>query len=227
MGTFEAALPGERGGLEGCHPEEDVTEVIERMDSLPTWNVDHERHGLWPRLRAHLVPWVRRRARPPIEAEDVDGETVLRAIECLGQQPCRPWPVVWTWSTTTAMNLVFAAVRAERKVGLRYKAEVDHWAGREPPPTPSDVTYLSEGIWSLATPKERVFLRMASDGCSIGSIARVLGVSRSTVERLRRDLAQRVRASFGIRPDLDAVQHLSAWRHLAAMPAPPEGNHTC
>jgi len=133
VGTFETALPRERGGLEGCHPEQDVTEVIDRMDSLPTWNVEHEPHGLWPRLRAHLVPWVRRRARPPIEAEDVAGETVLRAIECLGQQPCRPWPVLWTWSTTTAMNLVFAAVRAERKVGLRFEAEVDHWAGREPP----------------------------------------------------------------------------------------------
>lgn len=91
----------------------------------------------------------------------------------------------------------------------------------------SDVTSLSEGLWSLATPTERVFLRMASDGCSIGSIARVLGVSRSTVERLRRNLAQRARAHFGIRPDLDAAQHRSGWRHLVAMPAPPEGNHTC
>jgi len=70
-------------------------------------------------------------------------------------------------------------------------------------------------------------MRMASDGCSIGSIARVLGVSRSTVERLRRDFAQRVRANLGIRPDLDAPQHLSEWRHLVAMPAPPEGKHTC
>jgi DNA-directed RNA polymerase specialized sigma24 family protein len=126
-------LPRGRGGLEGSNTTEKVTDVVERLDSLRTWPVEHENRGFWNRLWAHLVAWVRRRTRPPIEAEEVASETVLRAIECLGQQPCRPWPAVWTWSTSTAMHLVFATVRAECKLRLRYEPEVDHWVRRELP----------------------------------------------------------------------------------------------
>ncbi|MFN7587406.1 MAG: helix-turn-helix domain-containing protein [Planctomycetota bacterium] len=158
--------------------------------------MDHGTNPFWSHLWSSLVAWLRPRVRPPIDFEDVAGETVLRAVDRLGPQPAHPWPVVWAWARSTAANLVALAARSARR--LAFLPDLDQTLRRELAPPSPRAAALVDSIWKIASPPQRVLLHMADQGASMQSVARVLDISTRTVRRLRSDLAQQGRLRLGI-----------------------------
>ena len=163
---------------------------------------------IWSRLWDSLIAWLRPRTRPPIDVEDVAGETVLRAVQSLGLHPLRPWPVVWAWAQTTAVNIVASAARSARRLRVTLFPDLDLSLGREAAPSAPRTVWIADSLWSVASPVQRVMLRMLHSGESTRAVSRILGLSRRTVERLRRDLEVKVRRHTGFPPDSVAGQRL-------------------
>lgn len=179
-----------------------------RRDSLPGYAVDHGPTPFWSHLWSSLVAWLRPRVRPPIDFEDVAGETVLRAVDRLGPQPARPWPAVWAWAQTTAANLVASAARELRRLRISFFPDLDSSVEREATPSTPRTVWTADSLWSVASPVQRVMLRMLQAGESTRSVSRVVGLSRRTVERLRRDLEMKACQHAGFSPDHVAGQRL-------------------
>lgn len=67
------------------------------------------------KLQHDLTHRLRVRVRAALDPDDVAGETALRAWVHFGSEPARPWSTVWSWSLTTASNLVVSRWRAQRR----------------------------------------------------------------------------------------------------------------
>jgi DNA-directed RNA polymerase specialized sigma24 family protein len=168
--------------------------------------VDLGSFALWSQLRDGLVVWLRRRTRPPIDVEDVVGETILRAVRSLGNCPCLPWQAVWAWARRTATNLVASAFRSAQTVGLAFRPDFDQSASGKISPLSPRAASMVATLWRVATPRQRVLLAMIENGDhSTQSIAGLLGVCTRTVERLRRDLAIRALRSWEEYPILSGA----------------------
>jgi DNA-directed RNA polymerase specialized sigma24 family protein len=165
-------------------------------DSLPARAADHGPTTFWSHLWNSLVAWLRPRVRPPIDFEDVAGETVLRAVDRLGPQPAHPWPVVWAWARSTAANLVALTARSARRLAIL--PDLDQALARELASPSPRAAAMVDSIWRIASAPQRVLLHMADQGASTHSMASALGVSTRTVERLRSNLAQKARLRLGI-----------------------------
>ncbi len=169
--------------------------------SLSAKNVDHAAHTFWTQLWDRLVQWLRRRTKPPVDAEDLAAETVLSAVQNLGHHPERPWPVVWSWARNTAKNLACTAARSAGLLALASSFDLDQMQLRERSPLTTRASLLHETLWSVANPSEERLLLLTGTGMTTPELARAFEVTPRTVERFRRNLRMRASHAAGFLPD--------------------------
>ncbi|MBL8735501.1 MAG: hypothetical protein JNL12_03670 [Planctomycetes bacterium] len=137
-------------------------------------------HDLARRLRA--------RVRDVLDPEDVAGETALRAWLRFGSEPGRPWSTVWSWSLTTASNLVASKWRRRR----RFESLVDEPAHRECRDFDGQPSWLAP-LEAAATEAQRQVLQMMARGITNWrELATLLGCSVRAVEFHRQGLRARL-----------------------------------
>ncbi len=146
----------------------------------------------WEDLFHRLTSWVTRRTRPPIEPEDIAGETVLRALRRFGGGPDEPAPVVWTWMRVTAGHLVVDEVRRNRRRAIVAHPELRLLPAILLTATPNPAANrVVAALHAEASAEGRSLLAMMARGRSNTEMARALGSSVRTVERMRQRLRTR------------------------------------
>lgn len=148
-----------------------------------------ESRGCWlHKLQHDLARRLRARVRDVLDPEDVAGETALRAWLRFGSEPGRPWSTVWSWSLTTASNLVASKWRRRR----RFESLVDEPAHRECRDFDGQPSWLAP-LEAAATEAQRQVLQMMARGITNSrELATLLGCSVRAVEFHRQGLRARL-----------------------------------
>lgn len=142
----------------------------------------------WSRLCVELPSWVSRRARAPLDAEDIASETVQRALVRLGPEPAMSWAALWTWSTRTAHHVLASAWRRLRRVEELVRPEELVWACID---ADRESTPRLDLLEQLATPAQRRMLQLMRTGVTTTrDLAARLGCSVRVAESHRRGLRE-------------------------------------
>lgn len=150
---------------------------------------------VWGELQPRLVGWIERHSRPPIDAEEIASETILRGLREFGSCPCWSRDRVLAWCRTTARHLVVDEVRRIRRRALVAGTALLQEAVTAPPAVGNEfarrvVVELKEGAGAT----ERRVIELPLGGASNAELARELGVTLRTIERYRQSLRARAGA---------------------------------
>lgn len=166
------------------------------------WCVTHTHTGCvrvvcWARLQRELSAWVARHCRPPIEADDIASETILRGWRQFGRQPAEPVGRVWTWCRTTARHLIVDEVRRALRCVLAADAELLRLAAVAPLAQSNSLAIRAvEVLVGQSNPTERRVIELLRCGATTAEMAATVGVTVRTIERHRQALRRRLEQQF-------------------------------
>lgn len=183
-----------------------------------------EPRGCWlHKLQHDLARRLRARVRAVLDPEHLAGETVLRAWLRFGPSPDRSWSTIWSWSLTTASNLVVSGWRAQR----RLEPLVDDPAHREcceEGVQPSWFATLEEA----ATKAQRQVLALMARGITNSrELASLLGCSVRAVEFHRQGLRALLSGAGNVCRRLRSRASMEVKRQRVASPADEARGTTC
>lgn len=175
-------------------PTEELPQLVERLQRRDQSAETEFYHRFGPRV-AYLA---RRELRSAMEADDVQSETLMRALEAVRGGRLRAAEALPSFVLQIARNVIHERARQTR----RFVPIGDADSATEPvapaiePPDPAAAKALQGALLQM-NDRDRAFLRMHYyDDLSREEIARRLGIAEERVRLVRSRALQRFREAF-------------------------------